>query len=146
MRNIETSRITDAYRQEAKEAVLKAVEKHRGDFRVLVQNNMEQEDDYFVAKAKQKIKSSAVHQLFYYARRNRMIKVTSRVPHPACPDVMRRTFREPELCDMPKAYTDLEALVPDYNVIISALIAECRIPVPETEPGTVSIPADASEL
>ena len=146
MRNIETSRITDAYRQEAKETVLKAVEKHRGYFRMLVQSNMEQEDCYFVDKAKRKIKASAIHQLFYYARRNRMIKVTSRLPHPACPDVMRRTFREPELCDMPKAYTNLEALVQNYNEIISALIAECRIPVPETEPGTVNIPADASEL
>ena len=96
MRNIEISRITDAYRQEAREAVLKAVEKHRGYFRMLVQSNMEQEDCYFVDKA--------------------------------------------------KAYTNLEALVPDYNEIISALIAECRIPVPETEPGTVNIPADASEL
>lgn len=128
MRNIEISRITDAYRQEAREAVLKAVEKHRGYFRMLVQSNMEQEDCYFVDKAKRKIKASAIHQLFYYARRNRMIKVTSRLPHPACPDVMRRTFREPELCDMPKAYTNLEALVPNYNEIISALIAECRIP------------------
>ncbi|MDD7234222.1 MAG: hypothetical protein PUH35_01885 [Bacteroidales bacterium] len=146
MRNIEISRITDAYRQEAREAVLKAVEKHRGYFRMLVQSNMEQEDCYFVDKAKRKIKASAIHQLFYYARRNRMIKVTSRLPHQACPDVMRRTFREPELCDMPKAYTNLEALVPNYNEIISALIAECRIPVPETEPGTVNIPADASEL
>ena len=146
MRNIEISRITDAYMQEAREDVLKAVEKHRGYFRMLVQSNMEQEDCYFVDKAKRKIKASAIHQLFYYARRNRMIKVTSRLPHPACPDVMRRTFREPELCDMPKAYTNLEALVPDYNEIISALIAECRIPVPETEPGTVNIPADASEL
>lgn len=135
MRTVNHVHITDEYRQTAREAVLSALEKVRGYFQSFIHEYSDQEDEYFIKKVKAKTNTLVVRTLFQYARRHRMLHVSSMRPHPCEPDMFMRQHREPMVTDMPKYMTDLGALVTDYEDILKDFVTECRqwVPTPEED-------------
>jgi len=123
-RNVESKRITEEYKQEAREAILRAIEKHREYIRGYIECDPEETDEYFEKKARRKIQTSVEKDLFKYAMKHHMLSVSRTVPTED--DTFKKRHREPYPGDMPKCYTDLDKLVPDYPSLVQQMVKECR--------------------
>lgn len=130
--NVTAKHPTEEYKQLARESVIKAFEKVKSSFQMLIRLNPEMSDAAFADRVKRRIRPIVTRDLFRYAKRHRMLEVTVRRPNPSMPDVLSRRYQEPTVYDMPSSLTNLDRLVSDIDTLIKDFISECRRLATET--------------